>query len=80
MFAYNEQKQDTKSMSKTSTRDVVRAARIKRTAEIVRVSVRYVQLVLNGDRADEEVLSVFMTLDEGENKLVQAVKEMIPFN
>jgi hypothetical protein len=34
-------------MEKNGNRDTVRAARIIRTAEIVGVSVRYVQLVLN---------------------------------
>lgn len=67
-------------MEKKSTRDTVRAARIKRTAEIVGVSERYVQLVLNAERQNEEVLLVFMELDEGENKLVQEVKKLVPLN
>ena len=67
-------------MEKKGTRDTVRAARIKRTAEIVGVSERQVQRVLSADRENDKVLTVFFTLEEGENKLVQEVKKLVPLN
>lgn len=67
-------------MEKKAIRDTVRAARIKRTAEIVGVSERYVQLVLNGDRQNDDVLLVYMEMAEGENKLIQEVKKLVPLN
>lgn len=67
-------------MDNSNSRDIIRAANIKKTAEIVGVSPRFVNYVLNGDRESEDVLSVFMLLQEGENKLLQAVKELLPFD
>lgn len=67
-------------MEKKSTRDTVRAANVKRTAEILGVSERYVRLVLSAERQNEEVLLVFMEMQEGENKLIQEVKKLVPLN
>ena len=69
-----------KSMEKTQRRDTIRAARVKRTAEIVGVSERYVNMVLEGERENEEVMIAFMELKEGENLLVESVKKLVPFN
>lgn len=80
MFAYNELKSMAKNSEKRRTRDTIRAARVKRTAEICRVSVRMVQLVVNGDRENEEVFSTYMALAEGENLLIQSVKRLVAFN
>lgn len=67
-------------MQKKGNRDTVRAARIIQTAKIVGVSERQVQRVLNGDQENDEVVLVFMELFEGENKLIQQVKKLVPFN
>ena len=67
-------------MGKNRKRDIIRAARITKTADLVGVSKRAVQLVLNGDRNNETVMTVFMELQEGENKLLQEVKKLVPFN
>lgn len=69
-----------KNRAKTNTRDSIRAARVKKTAEICMVSKRYVQMVLSCDRSDEEVEAIFFELQERENLLLQEVKKMIPFN
>ncbi len=60
-------------------RDAERAARVHKTAECLGVSTRHVNKVLNMDYDDDEVVCTYMTLLEGENKLLAAVKKMIPF-
>lgn len=71
-------------MNKTIGRDIKSAARVARTAAIVGVSKRTVNYVLNGERENEKVMDVFMTLVENErtldNELTQAVRNLIPFN
>jgi hypothetical protein len=76
--------QDNKSMENNSNRDTVRAARIKRTAEICGVSTSHVQKVLRTDRTNEEVELVYFSIvdadNETDNKLKQAVRQLVPFN
>ena len=67
-------------MDNSNKIDIYRAAKIKRTAELVGVSQRFVNYVLNGERESEDVMAVFMELQEGENKLLKAVKELLPFD
>lgn len=67
-------------MNKPSIRDSEVATRVKRTAELAGVSERYVYLVINGFRRSQKILGIYMQLQEGENLLLQAVKELIPFN
>jgi hypothetical protein len=68
------------NMNKAIQRDSEVATRVKRTAILVGVSERYVYHVLNGERNSEEVLNIYMQLQEGEQILINAVKELIPFN
>ena len=67
-------------MDKKGNRDAIRAARVKRTAEITGVSERHVNRVMIGDQENDKVVLVFMELKEGENKLVEAAKKLVPFN
>lgn len=67
-------------MNKPSVRDSEVATRVKRTAELAGVTERYVYLVISGERNNENVLGIYMQLQEGESLLLQAVKELIPFN
>ena len=76
-------------MEKKSTpaneRDIERAAIIKKTARINGVSDRYVRMVMENERENENVVFVFMTLKEGiqkleDNLLLKAVKELVPLN
>lgn len=66
--------------NKTRKRDTRRAATILDTAELVGVSQSEVQKVLRGDRENEQVVAVFMEIQEGKNALLNAVKKLIPFN
>lgn len=61
-------------------REARRAATVIETAELAGVSTRTVQRVLSADQENEKVLSIFMTISEGHNKLLKAVKELVPFN
>lgn len=72
-------------MRKTSKRDSVVAARVKKTAEIMGVSIRTVQKVIKGDQMNKNVLNTYMELEEGEeelfnNILLRTVERLVPFN
>ncbi len=62
-------------MDKTTTRSSENATRVKRTAEIHKVSTRYVQLVIIGDRIDEPVLATYMQLQELEAAAVDIARK-----
>lgn len=79
MFTYTEQKEVPKDMEKNIKRDAIGAATVIKTAEITGVSERYVRYVLDGKRKNEAVFTVYMELVDGQNKLVQAVKQLVPF-
>lgn len=67
-------------MKNNRKRDTRRAANILDTAEITGLSTSQVQKVLRTDRNNDTVVSVFMELQEGKNKLLEEVKKLIPFN
>lgn len=49
-------------------------------AEIHGVSARYVQMVRNGERENEQILASVMDLLEGKNKLIESVKQLVPLD
>lgn len=61
-------------------RDAVLASRVKKTAKITGVSDRQVRRVINGESKNEEILSTYMFIQEGENKLLREAKLLVPFN
>ncbi len=67
-----------KNIEKTKARDTIKAARIQRTAELTGLSVRQVRRVNECESENETVISVLMALQEGENKLIQEVKKLVP--
>ena len=68
-----------KKSNNTRKRDAKKAATVKDTAELVGVSERQVRRVLDGEHENEKVISVFMTLTEGNNRLLEEVRQLIPF-
>lgn len=48
-------------------------------AEMYGVSKRYVNMVIEGTRMNENILISYMQLKEGKNLLVEAVKKAVPF-
>ncbi|MCX6210085.1 MAG: hypothetical protein NTZ59_11480 [Bacteroidetes bacterium] len=66
-------------MDNKSKRDAINAARVIKTAECVGVSTNLVQKVIRGERNNDKVLGVFMEIQEGENKLLEEVKKIVPF-
>ena len=56
------------------------AAKVKKIANMSGVSPRYVYMVISGERTNEDVFRAYMMLAEGENTLLAAVKELVPFN
>lgn len=53
---------------------------VKILADKYRVSERYVNMVISGDRNDEEIFADYMTYTEEHNLLLEKVKELVPFN
>lgn len=75
--------------TKTRTRDSETAARVKRTAKLVGVSKRMVYMVIQGDRKNEEVMTVYMRLKEmdayaddltAKTSLIKHIEAAVPFN
>jgi len=67
-------------MDKIVKRDAFHAGLVQKTAETCRVSKRYVRMVINAERESQPVMDTYMTLLEGNNKLLKQVKELVPFN
>lgn len=68
-----------KCMAKNNKRDIIREARVKKTAQIVGVSQRFVNMVLDGERKSPVTMAVYMELAEGDNKLLAEVEKLVPF-
>ena len=73
-------KRYTKDMEKINKRSAWKASLAQKTAKTCQVSERYVRMVINGDRENQDVMNVYMKLWEGENKLLASVKELVGFN
>lgn len=67
-------------MRKTGSRDRFNTVLVSQTADITGYKMRYVYMVLQGIRENEAVLTVYMELKEGHNKLLEAVKQLVPFD
>lgn len=65
--------------NKTNKRDIERAAIIKKTADIHKLSKRQIRRILACENENKEVLETFMFLSEGQNKLVEAAKQLVKF-
>lgn len=65
-------------MRKTKGRDTIRAARVQKTSEVTGLSPRQVRRVTQGDQQNEKVMEVYMKIEEGENLLLEAVKQLVP--
>jgi len=73
-----------KNPNKSTKRDPETAIRVKRTAEMLGVSPTTVYRVIIGDdriskETAEKVMMVYMELKDGENQLIEAVKQLVPF-
>ena len=68
-----------KNLDKRIGYDPQRPYLVKRTADIHRVSKRYVYMILNGERENEEIFTTYMELLEGSDALIEAVKKAVPF-
>lgn len=49
-------------------------------AEMHGVSKRYVNMVIEGTRVNESILTSYMQIKEGKTILIEAVKKAVPFN
>ena len=67
-----------KKSEKQTNRDTVTAAKVKMVADAKGLSPRSVKRIINGDQKNEKVLDDYMSLDEGINLLVQAIKKSVP--
>lgn len=69
-----------KNLRYPKKRSARRAALVEVAAELRGVSPRQVQRVLAGDQNNEAVVTTFMELNEGFEKLIGEVKKLVPFN
>lgn len=75
-----------KYSNKTIVRDSEKSFIVKKVADLHKVTPRYVNYILDGERTNDEILMTYMELQEGinslveENELLLAVKKLIPFN
>jgi hypothetical protein len=76
-------------MKNTIRRNSERATRVKKTAEICKVSTKQVYRVIIGDQVNESIMRVYMHLEELEKaafdiakktSLVKNVEAVVPFN
>lgn len=44
------------------------------------VSKRYVQMVINGSRLNEQILADYLEYRQQHNRLLEAVRTLVPFN
>ena len=70
-------------MRKTRKYDVTVTARVKKTAELTGFTEDYVNRVLGCDRTNEEIMEVYMELEEREEELFktmmhQQVNKLVP--
>ena len=49
-------------------------------AQIHHVTDGYVRKVINGERNNDSILSSYIKIKQEKNKLIEAVKELVPFN
>ncbi len=71
------------SMGKRNKIDPIMVARAKKTAKLTGFSYRYVRYVLDCDRNSDEVMRVYMELEEKEeevfkNLMTQQVNKLVP--
>ena len=60
-------------------RNASTATKVQKVAQMAGKSRRYVYMVINGERNNDEIFRAYMMLTEGENKLLKAVKELVHF-
>ncbi len=58
-------------LTKTTSRDIERAALVNKTARIARLTPKQVRRVIDGDSANELVLSIYMLFQEGNDRLTK---------
>lgn len=64
-------------MEKKIKRESWQASLVRKTADLTGFSERYVRMVINGERDNQLVMNTYMTLWEGENTLLETVKNTL---
>jgi hypothetical protein len=57
---------------------IIRKDVARLVAQVHGVSPRYVRMVINGDRTNEEILATYMEIVEQDNLLIQNLAKAIP--
>lgn len=71
-MAENPTKQEEIRKKRTETAAVI--------AELSGYSSRHVRLVMNGRAENDDILNATILYEQEKNKLIQKIKELIPFN
>lgn len=78
LFALKEQKNREKAMGKTNNHGKLRDDTARIVARIHGVSVRYVQLVREGKRDNDDILATLVDYQLGKSKLIKHLEELVP--
>lgn len=65
-------------MGKTRVKRRKRDELARVVAELHGVSPRYVNMVRNGDRQDEEIMASLVDYKQNKNKLIQHLRKLVP--
>lgn len=68
----------TKILEKISDYDPLKPFLVERVAGMKGVTKAYVYMVLRGERDNDDIFSCYMELQEGTEKLLEAVKTAVP--
>lgn len=79
LFSIDEPRSKAKYMIKTIAHDPRRTWAVLETARLYKVSTRYVYMVINGDRVNDDIFASYMDILQGSNKLLEEVKKLVPF-
>lgn len=72
-------KDSPKVMKKRKKEDPEQKALVRKLSRITGYSERQIERVIKAESENERVLDAYMFLHEGNNRLVEAVKELVPF-
>ena len=67
-------------MEKPNRRDPAVTYRVKLTAELTGLTPNAIYKIIRGDRNNESVFETYMEIQERQNELLKAVKNLVPFN
>lgn len=66
-----------KTSNKTNIKDNQKSFLVKKVAEIHKVTPRYVNYIISGERRNDEIFLTYLDVRDGTNALIEEVKKLI---